>query len=145
MMESLSVALFTRKQVCRLLVPTAALALMAGIGLSAFGARAAQAQAQAQPAKSEPDAAPALEQPTPQAAQPAAAGEARQNAGAVEGGASENSGSQVAADCASLLKLAAGLKAEVDRTTKEELSVTVVQKAGEIEQLAHKVREKKGN
>ena len=39
-----------------------------------------------------------------------------------------------------LLKLASMLKAEVDKTTADQLSVPVVRKAGEIEQLAHKMR-----
>jgi hypothetical protein len=47
---------------------------------------------------------------------------------------------QIADDCANLLKLANGLKADVDKTTKDELSVTVVREAGEIEQLARKMR-----
>lgn len=47
---------------------------------------------------------------------------------------------EIAGECADLLKLAAALKTEVDKTTKDTLSVTVVRKAGEIEQLAHKVR-----
>jgi hypothetical protein len=41
-----------------------------------------------------------------------------------------------------LLKLATGLKAEVDKTTQDTLSLTVVRKAAEIERLAHSVREK---
>ena len=41
---------------------------------------------------------------------------------------------------ANLLKLANTLKAEVDKTTADQLSVSVVRKAGEIEQLAHKMR-----
>ena len=110
---------------------------MASIGLSGFGALAAQAPAQAPPAKSEPEGAPA--QAPPQAAQPEAA---TPNPAASPAGAAENGGSQVAADCASLLKLATDLKAEVDKTTKDELSMSVVRKAGEIEQLAHKVRKK---
>jgi hypothetical protein len=47
---------------------------------------------------------------------------------------------QIADDSANLLKLATALKAEVDKTTKDELSVAVVRKAGEIEQLAHRMR-----
>jgi len=46
----------------------------------------------------------------------------------------------IANECADLLKMATDLKAEVDKTTKDTLSVGVVRKAGEIEQLAHKVR-----
>lgn len=42
--------------------------------------------------------------------------------------------------CADLLQLATALKAEVDKSTKDMLSVTVVRKADEIEELARKVR-----
>jgi len=48
--------------------------------------------------------------------------------------------SEAASQAAALLKMATALKTEVDKTTKDTLSVTVVRKAGEIEQLAHKVR-----
>ncbi len=48
---------------------------------------------------------------------------------------------QINDECANLLLLANMLKAEVEKTTKDELSVPVVRKAGEIEQLAHKVRD----
>lgn len=44
-------------------------------------------------------------------------------------------------ECADLLKLASDLKAAVDKTTKDELSLSVVRKAGEIEQVAHKLRD----
>jgi hypothetical protein len=54
--------------------------------------------------------------------------------------ASSEHKNQVADECAQLLKLATGLKAEVDKTTKDTLSVAVVRKAGELEQLARKVR-----
>jgi len=49
---------------------------------------------------------------------------------------------QIADDSAKLLKLATELKAEVDKTTKDELSLSVIRKAGEIEKLAHNVKEK---
>lgn len=39
-------------------------------------------------------------------------------------------------DCVDLLKMADELKAEVDKTTKDELSVAVVRKADQVEQLA---------
>lgn len=39
-----------------------------------------------------------------------------------------------------MLKLATDLKAEVDKSTKDQLSVTVVRKASEIERLARRVR-----
>lgn len=47
---------------------------------------------------------------------------------------------QVASECADLLKMATELKSEVDKSTKDMLSVTVVRKATAIEQFAHKVR-----
>jgi hypothetical protein len=48
----------------------------------------------------------------------------------------------VAVQTAELLKMAYSLKAEVDKTTKDMLSVPVVRQAGEIEQMAHKMRSK---
>jgi hypothetical protein len=48
----------------------------------------------------------------------------------------------VAVQSASLLKMAYDLKSEVDKTTKDTLSVTVVRRAAEIEQLARKMRAK---
>src|ERR1700683_3151989 len=47
---------------------------------------------------------------------------------------------EIADEAADLLKLATTLKTEVDKSNKDTLSVTVVRKAGEIEQLAHKAR-----
>ena len=47
---------------------------------------------------------------------------------------------EIAKQCADLLKMATELKTEVDKTNMDTLSVPVVRKAGEIEQLAHKVR-----
>jgi predicted transcriptional regulator len=49
---------------------------------------------------------------------------------------------QFAADSANLLKLATELKAEVDKTNKDMLSVTVIRKADAIEKLARQVKEK---
>jgi hypothetical protein len=40
-----------------------------------------------------------------------------------------------------LLKLATELKAEVDKTTKDTLSLSVIRKADEIEKMAHGVKE----
>lgn len=48
---------------------------------------------------------------------------------------------QLADDSARLLSLAIALKAEVDKTTKDTLSLNVIRKADEIEKLAHTVRE----
>jgi hypothetical protein len=49
---------------------------------------------------------------------------------------------QIADDSARLLKMATDLKAEVDKTTKDTLSLAVIRKADEIERLAHIVKEK---
>ena len=49
---------------------------------------------------------------------------------------------ELAAKSAELLKLATELKAEVDKSNKDTLSLTVVRKAGEIEKLAHGIKEK---
>jgi nitric oxide reductase activation protein len=49
---------------------------------------------------------------------------------------------QIADDTEKLLKLAADLKAEVDKTSKDTLSLNVIRRADEIERLAHSVKEK---
>jgi hypothetical protein len=49
---------------------------------------------------------------------------------------------QIANDSAKLLKLATDLKTEVDKTSKDTLSLNVIRKADEIEKLAHDVKEK---
>jgi hypothetical protein len=49
---------------------------------------------------------------------------------------------QIADDSAKLLKLATDLKTEVDKTSKDTLSLNVIRKADEIERLAHNVKEK---
>jgi hypothetical protein len=49
---------------------------------------------------------------------------------------------QIVEDSAKLFKLATELKAEVDKTTKDTLSLSVIHKADEIEKLAHSVKEK---
>ena len=49
---------------------------------------------------------------------------------------------ELADDAARLLSLATGLKAEVDKTDKDTLSLAVIRKADEIEKLARTVKEK---
>jgi hypothetical protein len=49
---------------------------------------------------------------------------------------------QISDDSAKLLTLAMALKAEVDKTNKDMLSIDVIRKADEIEKLAHNVRDK---
>ena len=46
------------------------------------------------------------------------------------------------ADTDKLLALATDLKAQVDKSTKDTLSVDVIKKADEIEKLAHSVKER---
>lgn len=48
---------------------------------------------------------------------------------------------QLAEDTAKLLQLANELKTEMDKSTKDTLSLTVIKKADEVEKLARKVRE----
>ena len=83
----------------------------------------AKAQAQQAPA-------PAAAQQNPQPTVPAGSNAADPDAGKTE----------AAREAADLLKMATDLKAAVDKSTKDELSLAVVRKASEIEQLAHKVR-----
>ena len=47
---------------------------------------------------------------------------------------------EAARECANLLRMATDLKAAVDKTTQDTLSVTVVRKANQIEEFARKVR-----
>lgn len=49
---------------------------------------------------------------------------------------------QLSLESAQLLTLAISLKAEVDKTNKDTLSLNVIRKADEIEKLAHSVRDK---
>jgi hypothetical protein len=68
--------------------------------------------------------------------------EAQQSETQKAGAANAQRKTQIADDTAKLLKLATDLKTEVDKTDKDTLSVNVIRKAGEIEKLAHSVREK---
>lgn len=49
---------------------------------------------------------------------------------------------QISEDSAKLLKLATDLKTEVDKTSKDMLSIGIIRRADEIERLAHGVKEK---
>lgn len=49
---------------------------------------------------------------------------------------------QIADDTSNLLKLANQLKAEVDKTSQDTMSVPVIRQAEEIEKLAHRMRTK---
>ena len=91
-----------------------------------------------------PAAAPAANQTqektpanSPAPAQAAAEAKAAQNPGDPAGGRKD----QIAADSAKLFQLANELKAEMDKSTKDTLSLSVMKKAEEVEKLAHKVRD----
>lgn len=56
--------------------------------------------------------------------------------------ANEERKKQLSDDSAKLLTLAMALKAEVDKTNKDTLSLNVIRKADEIEKLARNVKEK---
>jgi hypothetical protein len=145
----------------RLLVGT--LGFCALFALAAFAGSPARSRAQsAQPQQSPPpppaaqQATPAPAQPAPDAqsspapapqdatatsAQPATAADPAQARPPYPGMTPEEKRKQQVTDeCADLLKLATDLKAQVDKTRKDELSVAVVRKASELEQMAHKVR-----
>jgi len=107
----------------------AVLASAAGVGLLCGRAQLPQEQAPSPPERSAGTQAPAQAQHDRLQSESASADQNKQ------GGRQE-----VARECADLLKMATDLKTEVDKTTKDTLSLTVVRKAGEIEQLAHKVR-----
>lgn len=49
---------------------------------------------------------------------------------------------QITDESTQLLTMAIALKAEVDKTNKDTLSINVIRKADEIERLAHNVKEK---
>ena len=49
---------------------------------------------------------------------------------------------RLVADTDKLLELATDLKEQVDKSTKDTLSVDVIKKADEIEKLAHSVKER---
>jgi hypothetical protein len=85
--------------------------------------------------------APATPEKTASSPGPAATPAVGQQPAPPSGNTAEEAGKQeITSECSDLLKMALDLKSEVDKTTKDTLSVTVVRKAGEIEQLAHKVR-----
>jgi hypothetical protein len=109
------------------------LAVAVGAGLLCGRAQLPQEQAPSPPERSASTQAPAQAQQDRQQSESASADQNQQ--GGKQGGRQE-----VARECADLLKMATDLKTEVDKTTKDTLSLTVVRKAGEIEQLAHKVR-----
>jgi hypothetical protein len=113
-----------------------ALAAMARPGQQGSVAQTTQSPAVAPTTVSSPATAPSAPGTTAPAPKPELAKQETLDA------ASAARKKQIADDCANLLNLANNLKAAMDKTDKNTLSVTVVRKAGEIEQLAHSMRTK---
>jgi hypothetical protein len=116
------------------------LCVLAGIAIVAIAVSAGlrSSHAQSSPAQTASSDRPAI--PTTNSAGVEASAAGKQAQQATPPTAESLQQQQVANEAANLLKMATDLKAAVDKTTKDTLSVGVVRKAGEIEQLAHKVR-----
>ncbi len=80
---------------------------------------------------------PAINPPGAKAMQQPAAGEHAKQPTATP--AEDARQQEIAKECDDLLKMATELKTEVDKSNKDTLSLTVVRKAGAIEQFARKV------
>jgi cytoskeletal protein RodZ len=138
-----------------------ALGMCALLALAVFAVSPARSGAQSEPAqKATQQSTPAPAQPAPDApstpapaqqdatatpaqpaAQPASDAAPTQPRAPYPGMTPEDKRKQqVSQECADLLKLATDLKAQVDKARKDELSVTVVRKAAELEQMAHKIK-----
>jgi sRNA-binding protein len=111
--------------------------LLAIASASAPAQQAAQRPMNAAPA---PSAAPA---PQP-AAQPEAKKPSETNPIATMPPVTDPRQEQVAADTQKLLKLSQELKAEVAKSSKDTLSLTVIKKAEEVETLAKKLKDELG-
>jgi len=123
------------------LVPTLA---QGPLGASAAAAGAAAAASSAAPAPKKSAASAAAQTSTNSGNTPPQTEEAQ--IGAVSGGLGSPAAPApplkgVAAQCANLLKMATDLKSEVDKTTKDVLSLSVVREAGQIEETAKKMRQ----
>jgi len=115
------------------------LTLTAAIVAGAIGAVASQAQTTAKP---EEQASQTSQVNAPQGTQspentPAVAADKKS---LIEAKADQRQ-KELADDTAKLYILANELKAEMDKSTKDTLSLTVIKKAEQVEKLAHKVRE----
>jgi hypothetical protein len=119
---------------------------MVCVCILAMGAALAGAPQQVQPGSAQTGTGPA-HTTDPGANHPASGGASLTPSSPPNGGLNPdapNAGrrEQIAAGSARLLKLATELKAEVDKSSKDTLSVSVIRKADEIEKLAHSVKEK---
>ena len=137
------------------LLPFLMLTSLAGISLLVVSVALAAGQAPTQTPAAPPVPAQTQEKTPanpPAPAQPAATAKAAPNPGdpadahpadakPVDAKPADPKKDQIAADSAKLFQLANELKAEMDKSTKDTLSLSVMKKAEEVEKLAHKVRD----
>ncbi len=119
-------------------------ALLAALTMANGGAAPGHAQSPAPPASASDKAASpkAGAQTKPQApAQPVKPKTAGATASTDANTVLEQRRQQINNECTDLLKMATSLKAQVDKTTKDELSVAVVRQADQIEKLARTVKD----
>jgi hypothetical protein len=113
--------------------------ILAGLAIATLAAFAGQQPLPSTPPPTPPSASAA---PAPAAATPADASAAQAGKPAPGAVAAEVKIQPAVEQSQTLLKLATDLKTEVDKTNQDTLSLSVIRKAGEIERLAHAVREK---
>ncbi len=121
----------------------ACITAIAGIGLSGAHrdfAQSAQAAAQANSAQANSVQVDGARPPAPQPQAKPSASVPDASVSAAPDPLIHSPKQQIAIDSANLLKLATSLKAEVDKSDRNMLSVPVVRDAGAIEQLAHRMR-----
>lgn len=108
--------------------------LLCLVGLTSIivgaGLLRSHAQSPAAPAAADPQLQPSAHSPAPSQAEKAQS--------AADAVAAQKQ--QIAKESADLLKMATALKIEVDKTNQDTLSVSVVRKASDIEQLARKAK-----
>jgi hypothetical protein len=113
--------------------------LLGGLAILAFASPSVIAQQPAPSSATSTEAKPASvdttpANTTPDAAPPESLTQRRADA------AMQGRKNQLAVDTAKLLQLANELKAEMDKSSKDTLSLSVIKKADEVEKLARKVR-----
>jgi len=89
-----------------------------------------------------PAAGSAVQNPTAAAAVPHAQNSGKQSKQQNAAAADNERKRQISDESTQLLALAVALKAEVDKTNKDVLSLNVIRKADQIEKMAHTVKEK---
>jgi hypothetical protein len=95
------------------------------------------------PPAAQADKPPTTQAPTaPSASEPQAADASKMTKQQKVAAADNERKKQLTDESAQLLSMALALKAEVDKTTKDTLSINVIRKADEIEKLARNVKEK---